>query len=48
MIHPSGDETKIAEGSYDPDQAERGVNCLVKSLQDTGIGVPSRGGVRGA
>ncbi|MCH7718592.1 MAG: amidohydrolase family protein [Chloroflexi bacterium] len=37
VYHSGYDPNAGAEGPYDPDDAERGVNALVKSLQDNGI-----------
>jgi predicted TIM-barrel fold metal-dependent hydrolase len=37
IIYHSGFDPNIVEGPYDPAQAERGVNCLIKSLEDAGI-----------
>jgi hypothetical protein len=38
IIYHSGFETDRREGPYDPAKAERGIDSLVKSLQDNGIG----------
>jgi hypothetical protein len=37
IIYHSGFETGHAEGPFDPDDATRGVDVLIKSLQDNGI-----------
>ncbi len=37
IIYHSGLETDTREGAYDPDNAQRGVNTLIKSLADNGI-----------
>jgi hypothetical protein len=37
IIYHSGFETGHAEGPFDPDHATRGVDVLIKSLQDNGI-----------
>jgi predicted TIM-barrel fold metal-dependent hydrolase len=37
IIYHSGYDPKVVEGPYDPGKAERGVNCLIKSLEDHGI-----------
>jgi predicted TIM-barrel fold metal-dependent hydrolase len=37
IIYHSGYDPNFAEGPYDPANAERGVNCLVKSLEENGI-----------
>jgi uncharacterized protein len=41
IIYHSGFETGHREGPYDPDDATHGVDVLIKSLQDNGIG-PNR------
>jgi predicted TIM-barrel fold metal-dependent hydrolase len=38
IVYHSGFETGHWEGPYDPDRAERGVDTLIRSLQDNGIG----------
>jgi uncharacterized protein len=38
IIYHSGFETDRREGPYDPNNAERGIDSLVKSLQENGIG----------
>jgi len=37
IIYHSGFDPNDVEGPYDPANAERGVNCLIKSLEDNGI-----------
>jgi hypothetical protein len=37
LVYHSGYESSIQEGSYDPANATRGINALIKSLQDNGI-----------
>ncbi|HUR37888.1 MAG TPA: amidohydrolase family protein [Planctomycetota bacterium] len=37
IIYHSGFDPNVVEGPYDPAKAERGVNCLIKSLEDHGI-----------
>jgi predicted TIM-barrel fold metal-dependent hydrolase len=37
IIYHSGFDPNFAEGPYDPANAERGVNCLIKSLEESGI-----------
>jgi predicted TIM-barrel fold metal-dependent hydrolase len=37
IIYHSGFDPNFAEGPYDPANAERGVNCLIKSLEENGI-----------
>jgi hypothetical protein len=37
IIYHSGFDPAVPEGPYDPAKAERGVNCLIKSLEDNGI-----------
>ena len=38
IIYHSGYEAGTEEGPFDPDQAERGVSTLIKSVQDNGVG----------
>ena len=37
IIYHSGYIPRLVEGPYDPDKADQGVNCLIKSVQDAGI-----------
>jgi predicted TIM-barrel fold metal-dependent hydrolase len=37
IVYHSGFDPNVVEGPYDPEKAERGVNCLIKSLEDHGI-----------
>jgi hypothetical protein len=37
LVYHSGYDPAVVEGPYDPGRAERGVNCLIKSLEDNGI-----------
>jgi uncharacterized protein len=37
VIYHSGYDPKKVEGPYDPGTADRGVDCLIKSLEDNGI-----------
>ena len=37
VIYHSGYDPAVVEGPYDAGKAERGVNCLIKSLEDHGI-----------
>jgi hypothetical protein len=38
IIYHSGFEAGTEEGPFDPDRAERGVDLLIKSVQDNGVG----------
>jgi len=37
LIYHSGYDPAVTEGPYDAGKAERGVNCLIKSLEENGI-----------
>ena len=38
IVYHSGFETGHPEGPYDPDRAERGIDVLIRSVEDNGIG----------